>query len=62
MSQLQSRAVKNKLRLLSELNFVEKDHSTEVNVTHTNLPSDEEAKNHNNGWTSSLESFKNYIG
>jgi uncharacterized protein YndB with AHSA1/START domain len=44
------------------VDFVEKDHSTEVNVTHTNLPSEEEAKNHNNGWTSSLDHFKNYIG
>ena len=44
------------------IDFLEKGNSTEVVVTHTDLPSEEEAKNHNNGWTSSLEgSLKAYL-
>jgi uncharacterized protein YndB with AHSA1/START domain len=44
------------------IDFLEKGDSTEVNVTHTDLPSEEEAKNHNHGWASSLEfGLKKYI-
>ncbi|SFB19653.1 MULTISPECIES: SRPBCC domain-containing protein [unclassified Bacillus (in: firmicutes)] len=44
------------------IDFRENGDSTEVIVTHTDLPSEEEAKNHNHGWTSSLEgSFKEYL-
>lgn len=44
------------------IDFHENGDSTEVIVTHTDLPSEEEAKNHNHGWTSSLEgSFKEYL-
>jgi uncharacterized protein YndB with AHSA1/START domain len=37
------------------IDFLEKDQLTEVNVTHSNLPSEEAAKGHNDGWTSSLQ-------
>jgi uncharacterized protein YndB with AHSA1/START domain len=37
------------------VDFVEHDGNTEVVVTHTDLPNEEEAKNHTNGWTSFLE-------
>ncbi|WP_144549584.1 SRPBCC domain-containing protein [Bacillus sp. X1(2014)] len=44
------------------IEFLEKGNSTAVVVTHTELPSEEEAKNHNHGWTSSLESsLKAYL-
>jgi uncharacterized protein YndB with AHSA1/START domain len=44
------------------IDFLDQGDSTEVVVTHTDLPSEEAAKNHNHGWTSSLEgSFRKYI-
>ncbi|WP_163103438.1 SRPBCC family protein [Peribacillus alkalitolerans] len=44
------------------IDFHDKQDSTEVIVTHTDLPSEEAAKNHNHGWTSSLEgSLKPYL-
>lgn len=45
------------------IDFLDKGDSTEVVVTHTDLPSEEAANNHNFGWTSSLEgSLKVYLG
>ncbi|MGM7703230.1 SRPBCC family protein [Pseudalkalibacillus sp. Hm43] len=42
--------------------FVDQDGSTEVKVTHEQLPSEEAAEGHNQGWSSSLEgSLKNYF-
>jgi uncharacterized protein YndB with AHSA1/START domain len=44
------------------IDFIDNGDSTEVVVTHTELPSEEAAKNHNHGWTSSLEgSLKTYL-
>lgn len=44
------------------IDFLEQNEKTEVVVTHTDLPSEEAAQNHNHGWTSSLEgSFKSYL-
>jgi uncharacterized protein YndB with AHSA1/START domain len=44
------------------IEFIEQGESTELIVTHTDLPSEEAAKNHNHGWTSSLnESLKSYL-
>ncbi|MBY6036615.1 SRPBCC domain-containing protein [Fictibacillus nanhaiensis] len=37
------------------IDFVKQGDATEVVVTHSDLPSEEAAKNHNFGWTSSLE-------
>jgi Activator of Hsp90 ATPase homolog 1-like protein len=45
------------------IDFLDKGDSTEVVVTHKDLPSEEAANNHNFGWTSSLEeSLKVYLG
>lgn len=35
--------------------FIEHDGNTEVIVTHTDLPNEEEAENHSNGWTCFLK-------
>ncbi|MEH7351885.1 SRPBCC family protein [Gottfriedia acidiceleris] len=37
------------------VDFLEIDGKTEVIVTHSNLPNEDEAKNHTHGWTSFLE-------
>jgi uncharacterized protein YndB with AHSA1/START domain len=44
------------------IDFLENGDSTEVKVTHTDLPSEDAAKNHNNGWSSSLAgSLQTYL-
>jgi uncharacterized protein YndB with AHSA1/START domain len=42
-----------------KIDFIDKGDSTEVVVTHTELPSEDAAKNHNQGWTSTLEGSLN---
>ncbi|WP_349408953.1 SRPBCC domain-containing protein [Pseudalkalibacillus sp. SCS-8] len=44
------------------IQYVDQDGSTEVKVTHEQLPSEEAAEGHNQGWSSSLEgSLKAYL-
>lgn len=44
------------------VNFINKNQSTELVITHTDLPSEVEANNHSLGWTSFLhEGLKSYL-
>lgn len=48
---------------LVSIDFIEQQGATELVVTHENFDTKEEAEDHNNGWSSSLDgSFKKYIG
>ncbi|MCZ8513956.1 SRPBCC domain-containing protein [Paenibacillus filicis] len=46
---------------LVTIEFTEQDTGTKLVVTHENFSTMNEAENHNNGWSSSLEGFKHYL-